>query len=671
MSISIAHRNQAKSIVSKMSLEEKLGMIGGIHGFWTVPLEHLGLGSLFMADASQGVNLRDEWMGEELTPALERTTAFPCMIQLASSWNPELAKEYAKSVGEECRAAGVHILLGPGMNIYRHSQSGRNFEYLGEDPFLISSFIHNYVTGLQSTGVMATIKHLVANNTDFFRRKSNSIVDERSLREIYLPAFQVGINAGAGAVMTAYNLLNGEWCSQNRVLINEILRKEMGFDGLVMTDWWAVENAEKTLLSGQDLEMPAVKVLESTKELLESGKVKEADLDRMVISQIASAISMDLYRKDYQQKDLLENFPKHLEIAFRTASEGTVLLKNDDLLPLKPSQKILLCGKFIKEKAFGGGAAVVEGYDYHTLEDSIKEEFVEVQSIENPSKEELEWADVVVLSTGTLDHEGWDRPFELPKEDENFIQNILSSHSKVLVIVNTGGGVRMTDWNDKAKAIIYAWYGGQIGNKALAQIISGKINPSGKLPISIEREFTDSPGANYLPEGEELYSDWNIEGEEAHPVYDVEYTEGIYVGYRWYDHKNIEPLYPFGHGLSYTTFELSDLELNGTEFRVNEQLTLSFTVSNTGSKDGTEIVQSYVSAPGKVISRPVQELKGFTRVSLKVGESKKIRIVIDTNTLQYWNPETQRWTLEAGEHTISLGSSSRNLVLHGKFTVLD
>ncbi|MDA3849717.1 MAG: hypothetical protein PF447_00425, partial [Spirochaetaceae bacterium] len=264
---------KAKVLLNKMTIEEKINLIGGTEGFYTQAIERLDIPEVFMADASQGVNIRHEWQGVPCEPCLEKSTAFPAMLQLASTWNTELAGHYAQAVGEESRAGGIAILLGPGMNIYRHSQCGRNFEYLGEDPYLISRIIENYVTGLQSTGVAATLKHFLANNTDYYRRKSNSLLGDRALHEIYLPAFKAGIEAGAMAVMTSYNQFRGKWCSQSNEVINGLLREQLGFDWLVMTDWWAIDNALEAIKSGLNLEMPARKVLLQIEELMEQGKV--------------------------------------------------------------------------------------------------------------------------------------------------------------------------------------------------------------------------------------------------------------------------------------------------------------------------------------------------------------------------------------------------------------
>ena len=669
MELPSEHTEKARHLVASMTLDEKLSMIGGTRGFFTVAIERLGISSIFMSDASQGVNVRDEWLGDPMEPVLERSTAFPSMIQLASTWNPELAGRYAAAVGEECRAGGVHILLGPGMNIYRHSQCGRNFEYLGEDPFLAASIIREFVRGVQSQGVVATLKHFAANNTDFFRRKSNSILDDRTLREIYLPAFQAGVDAGAKAVMTSYNLINGVWASQNRMLITDILRGEMGFDGLVMTDWWAVNDAEQLILSGQDLEMPKAKVLEDAGKLVADGTVSESDIDRMVVSQVATALSMDLYAADFAKPELISRLPDHEQVALETARAGTVLLRNEGVLPLAPDAKVLLTGKFVREKVRGGGAAEVEGYGWTLLEDAVSSAFANTRCVAEPSQADLDWADALVISTGTLDSEGWDRPFALPEEDEAFVSRLVSAHDAAIVVVNSGGGIRMTDWADRAAAIVYGWYGGQTGNRALADILVGSVNPSGKLPITIEREFTDSPGNGYMPDGEDFYSGWSDDEEQAHPVYDVHYTEGIFVGYRWFEQKQITPLFPFGHGLSYTSFAYSDLKASESWLESDGVVSVTCTIENTGAVAGTEIAQLYVGAPGASHPRPAKELKGSARIELAPGASGTVTFEVSRDMLRYWDPDRTEWRTETGTHRLLVAASSADVRLEAQIDV--
>ncbi|MBB6481605.1 beta-glucosidase family protein [Spirochaeta isovalerica] len=618
-----------------------------------------------MSDASCGVNIRETWLEDRVDTDLEKSVSFPCMLQLASTWNRDLFLRYAGSIGEECRAGGIHILLGPGMNIYRHSQCGRNFEYGGEDPYLVSELIGRYVEGLQEKGVVATLKHFIANNTDFYRRKSNSIVGKRALHEIYLPAFKKGVEAGARAVMTAYNLFNGEWCSQNRKLINEILREELGFQWLVMTDWWAINDCEKAIKSGLDLEMPAGQIFKEIPRLLEEKRISEADIDRMVLNILKTAFSMDLYNPGFQDKSYLDNFDEHEAVALQTAAEGIVLLKNEaDLLPLESGKDILLTGRFAEETARGGGAAEVEGFNHMNLLDALKEEFgSSIRYVKNPSDEELRNADAVIIATGTMDSEGCDRSFNLPDEEERCVLKAVGNSSKAIVLVNAGGGVRMTGWSGKAAAILYCWYGGQQGNRAVASVLSGKINPSGKLPITIEKEFSDSPGFGYIPEGESLYKGWDPDGEKAHAVYPVEYSEGIFIGYRWYEHKKVEPLYPFGFGLSYTEFEYKSLKVSLGQKGGTLRCDVDITIKNTGLRDGLETVQLYVGESDSSVIRPVKELKGFEKVHLKPAEEKTVRISLERDAFCFWDENLEQWTMNSGVFTIAVGTSSDNIQL--------
>lgn len=666
---------KADSIVKLLTLDEKLKLIGGENSFFIHGLERFGFPKLYMADATQGVHIRSGFRGKtfDIEP-MEKSTAFPCPILLASTWNPDLAYQYAKAVGEECRAGGVAVLLGPGLNLYRNSQCGRNFEYFGEDPYLISRMIENYVVGLQSTGTIATLKHFLANNTEFYRRRSNSIVDERTLHEIYTRGFKAGIEAGAMAVMTSYNLLNGEWAGQSRYVIHDLLRNQLGFKWLVMTDWHSVWDGEKVILSGQDLEMPEAKAILNAKELIKEGKISEADIDRMARSILTTVIAMGLYDRPLVDKTYYEKFPEHVEIALQTAREGIVLLKNQGILPLKTEslKKILVTGKFVTEIASGGGAAQVEGYDHVTLLDALKKEFGDKIVYEtDPSEKDLRSADVVLVNTGTFDSEGWDRPFDLPEEENAFILRCLSANPHSIVIVHSGGGINMSPWHEKTKAILYSWYKGQIGNVALAEILSGKTNPSGKLPITIEKRFEDSPAYGYIPEGETLYSNWPGQREYEHPVYDVEYKEGIFVGYRWYEQMHIEPLFPFGHGLSYTRFDYSNLKISKKKVKIGEPVQITVSIKNIGDREGAEIVQLYVKDDMASVPRPPKELKGFAKIRIKPGESKTVSFTLESDAFSFWHPDRKAWTVEPGTFTLLVGASSRDIRLKGQIELLE
>lgn len=665
----IEAEQKADSILAIMTLEEKIAYTGGDRIFFIRPIERLGLPEVYFTDATQGIHIRPEFTDNDdgitydlSNYAMEKSTAFPSPIALASTWNKELSLEYAKSIGEECRAGGIGVLLGPGMNIYRNAQCGRNFEYFGEDPYLAARMIENYVTGMQSTGTVATLKHFVANNTDFFRRKSNSIVDERTLHEIYMPAFKAGIDAGAKAVMTAYNLINGEWCGESDYVINYLLKDQLGFNGLVMTDWWAVADGAKLAKSGMDLEMPYTIALDNAKELLEKGEIEEKDIDRMVKSILKTCFEMGLYDRKPEPK-FMETFPNHVEIALQTAREGIVLLKNENnILPLKNDiQNILLTGKYVKELLLGGGSGTVDGYDIITMLDAIKKEYGDkVKFVENPSVDEIKNADLILCNVGTKDSEGYDRPFELEKQQEERVMQCVNNNSNTVVIVTSGSGIKMTDWASKASAILYTWYAGQTGNLAIAEILSGKTNPSGKLPMTIEKDFSHSPAYGYN-KGEELYVGWNGEGEEAHPVYDVDYEEGVFVGYRWFENKGIMPLYPFGHGLSYSKFELSDISLSNIKMTEADGITLTISITNNSEIAGAETIQLYIEDLEASVDRPNKELKGFEKIVLQPNETKKVELKINVKDLSFWNPATKNWFAEKGTFKLHVGTSSSDI----------
>ena len=678
-----AASKKADSILEKLSVEQRIELIGGHNFFFVQGFPKLGVPELYLSDATAGVHIR-----KQLSNQLEKSVAFPAPINLAATWNPDLAREVAHSTGEECRAGGIAVLLGPGMNIYRVSQCGRNFEYFGEDPYLASGMIENFVVGVQSTGTMATLKHFLCNNTDYMRRRSNSIVDERTLHEIYLPAFKAGVDAGAMAVMTSYNQLNGEWCGQSKYVIDQLLRKELGFKWLVMTDWWSTYDPKKIIESGQDLDMPGesgsdanfkklgnVYLRTSAARLLKEGKVSDEDVNRMAKKILTTEIAMGSMDRPVKDESYLENFPKHAEVALQEAREGIVLLRNENnILPIKSaaSKKILLTGEFATTLPKGGGSAMVEGYDNLIMLDALKDEFgISLVYAETPSDSQIKGADIVLMSIGTHDSEGWDRPFDLPKETDDKILHYASLNPNVIVIVNSGGGVRMTNWNDKVAGIIYAWFPGQIGNRALVEVISGKINPSGKLPITIEKQFSDSPGNLYIPTGGQPYTGPRNDLDESIPVYNIEYKEGVFVGYRWYESKKIEPLYHFGFGLSYTNFGISDLTVSDETFKRGDTISVEVTVKNTGNVEGAEVVQLYINPLNPPVPRPEKELKGFKKIHLNPGESRKVKLILTERDFSYWDATEHAWLAGPGGFNILVGAASNDIRQSAKVTLED
>jgi len=679
-----AASSKADSILAKMSVQQKVELIGGHNFFFIRGYPEYGVPELYLSDATAGVHIR-----KQLNNQLEKSVAFPAPVNLAATWNTDLAREVAQSIGEECRAGGIAVLLGPGMNICRISQCGRNFEYFGEDSFLAARMIENFVVGVQSTGTIATLKHFVCNNTDYMRRRSNSIVDERALHEIYLPAFKAGVDAGAIAVMTSYNQLNGEWCGQSNYVIEQLLRKDLGFKWLVMTDWWSTYDPEKIIKSGQDLDMPGapgrgdttfdklgdIYVQTSALRLLDEGKVSEADVNRMAKAILTTEAAMGLLDRPVKDASYLGNFSRHEEIALQEAREGIVLLRNEhNVLPIEKSGKkrILLTGEFATKLPSGGGSAHVDGYDNLAMLDALKAEFGDnIEYAETPGDGKVKSADVILVSVGTNDSEGWDRPFDLPKETDEKVLHYAELNSNVVVIVNSGSGVSMTKWNGKVAGIIYAWYPGQIGNKALAEILSGKTNPSGKLPITIEKQFADSPGSSYIPNGGQPYTGARNDLDQIISVYNIEYKEGVFVGYRWYEAKKIEPLYHFGFGLSFTTFEITGLHVSNATPKKSDTVTVKFNVKNTGSVAGAEVAQLYVEELKPTVPRPVKELKGFSKIFLKPRESKTVRLFLTEKDFSYWNTVRHEWYANTGGFNILVGVASDDIRQSVKVTLSD
>ncbi len=675
-------KEQALKILNQMTIDEKISLIGGHNMFFTKGFEKFNVPAMYLSDATQGVNIRSH-----LDDQLEKSVAFPSPIALASTWNKELAGNYAKSIGEECRAGEIAVLLGPGMNIYRISQNGRNFEYFGEDPYLAARMVENYVVGMQETGTMATLKHFIANNTDYKRRTSNSIVDDRALREIYMPAFEAGVDAGAMAVMTSYNLVNGEYAGQNKDVITGLLREDLGFKWLVMSDWWSVYDAEKVIKSGLDLDMPGEPREEypeytkkdefflrySAKSLLEEGKVKEEDINRMVTNILTTEIAMGLLERPIKDASYFENFDQHIEVALQTGRESIVLLKNDTILPIDKTGKIsiLLTGEYSDKIPHGGGAAEVVGYDHVTMLIALKEIYgKKVTYVENPTDEDLKTASHVIYSTGTFDSEGWDKSFDFSETVNKEIKNIASLNKNTIVAVSSGSGMNMTEWNDDIAGLIYSWYPGQIGFKGFAEIIAGITNPSGKLPITIEKTFNDSPGYGYIPEGAALYTGWDEDHRIIDPIIDVKYDEGIFVGYRWYEHKAIEPLYAFGFGLSYTSYEYSNLKLEHSSIKVGASLSFKIDIKNAGAMDGQEIVQIYVRDKESSVERPLKELKGFQKVLLNAGAKKTMHFTLTERDFAFWDVKTENWVVEPGQFEILVGAASNNILAKGLLEIV-
>ena len=674
---------KANEVIKTLTLEEKLSMTQGHNRFFFPGVPEKGLPYIYTTDASMGVKNKQHMHDASEIILAERTTQFPAFIMLAATFNPELARAYGHAVGEEARMAGAGVILGPGMNIYRNAQCGRNFEYLGEDPYLAASIIYDYVSGMQSTGTLACAKHFLCNQTEFYRRRSNSIVDERAIMEIYTPAFKAAIDADVATVMTAYNQLNGEWTGQSKYVITDLLRGTLGFKGMVMSDWNSIYDWKKVILSGQNLDMPgedAFYIKKKPADLVAEGVVTEKDIENMIRPTIATCIRWGLYDrynsgKQYD-KSLEAKLPAHLEVSYQTAAEGAVLLKNNGILPLATTSKVLVVGKWLDAVPHGGGAARVTGYDHITLKDVLTESFGNnVEFVEKPTADQLKAADVVLCVTGTFDSESTERPFAMDKKDEALVRLAVENNPKTIVLVHSGSAIDMTAWADKSAAILYGWYPGQNGQKAIRDIIIGKVNPSGKLPMTIERSFADSPAVNSVPAGFSLAKAKGNPNEKAFQTwtYDVHYDESVLVGYRWYEKKGIEPLFPFGYGLSYTTFTLDKATIlaKGKVKSLTDEKPLKVAVElkNTGNVAGAEVVQLYIAEKNPTVLRPLKELKAAKKVVLEPGKKSVVTFEVDKKMCSFWCDKSHSWHANAGEYEILIGNSSANIVATLPFVV--
>lgn len=791
------------AILGKMTLEEKIDYIGGLNEFYIRAVPRLGVPTLKMADGPIGVR--------NYGPS----TTLAGGIGLAATWDTALERDAGKVIGEDGRARGVHFLLGPGVNLYRAPMNGRNFEYFGEDPFLAGHTAVAYIEGVQSQGVCATMKHFMGNNAEYDRQNVNSIIDERTLREIYLPVYEAAVKeAHVCAIMDSYNLTNGEHMTQNDYLNNQVVKKDWGFSGIIMSDWGATHDGVAAVNAGLDLEMPSAKFMNRATLLpaIQAGTVSEATIDEHVRRILRTALRMGWF--DREQTDL--SIPTYnLEgrrVALRTALESIVLLKNDGkLLPLDKSKIKTLAvigpdaypaepvgGGSAQVRPFnaisfleglanylGGGAEVAYKSGLPTLADVARgtvfateasggvrgvraEYFASSDLSGNPVRTGVDtdinygpehllssdfhsarwtgffvakdarayhvvlqamgeqggarvflndklvidswtlhkslindvlvnlgagphqirveayrvatWgnmplrlgvvrsdslvdpeasviasrADAVVVTVGfdpTTEGEGADRTFHLPIGQDELIEAMLAANKKVIVVITSGGGVEMSAWVEHAPAILESWFAGQEGGTALAQLVFGESNPSGKLPISIERRPEDNATYNsYYPN----------DGDDR-----VKYTEGVFLGYRHHDKSGIKPLFPFGFGLSYTAFRYSNLSVSPQIVSGDQPVTVTLDVTNTGKREGAEVVELYVGDAHSSVPRPVKELKGFARINLKPDETSKVSLTLHRRDFSYYDVDGKQWKAEPGDFGILVGGSSDRIELRG------
>ena len=699
---------RVEDALSRMTLEEKVGMTTAQSKFSSRGVPRLGIPEVWHTDGPHGIRpevLWDEW--DQAGWTNDSCTAFPALINLAATWDKEMSLLYGRSIGEEARYRKKDILLGPGINICRTPLNGRNFEYMGEDPYLAGKMVVPYVKGVQENGVAACVKHYAVNNQEFQRTQSNSVVDDRTLYEIYLPAFKAAVQEGnAWAIMGSYNLYNGQFNCHNEKLLVDILKGEWGFDGVVVSDWGGCRDDEEAVLNGLDIEMGTwtnglsgaasdgyrqYHMADPYLKGLREGKYTTKELDDKV-----RRILRTIFRTSMRPEPNYGRFvcPEHYQAAREISAAGVVLLKNDNnALPLQVPEggKILVVGEnAVKYMVVGGGSSNLKtAYEVNPL-DGLKNAFGDKAEIvwargyvgdtstsynavstgqdltDNRSPEVLiaeavemaKDADYVIFVGGLnksdhQDSESTDRlQITLPYDQEDVIL-ALAEVAKNFVVVNISGSPVAMPWADSADAIVQGWYGGTESGNALADVLTGKVNPSGRLPFSIPFKYEDGPIKT-----EAQYPGIKAEDDE---FWQTHYSEGVYVGYRWYATQEIPVQFPFGHGLSYTAFEYSNAKAAKSSMTAAGTLKVSVEVANTGSVDGAEVVQLYIADPEASVDRPAKELKGFEKVFLKAGEKKTVTFEIAAEDLSYFDAEKHEWVAEPGEFQALLGSSSEDI----------
>lgn len=656
-------KRDVKAIIREMTLEEKAGMCSG-KDFWHLKgVERLGIPEVMVSDGPHGLRKQAEEADHLGLNESIKAVCFPTACATACSFDRDLLEEMGERIGDECQAEDLSVILGPAVNIKRSPLCGRNFEYFSEDPYLASQMAAAHIKGVQSKNVGTSIKHFAANNQEHRRMSCSSEIDERTLREIYLAAFETAIKeAKPDTVMCSYNRINGEFASENHWLLTEVLRDQWGFEGYVMSDWGAVNDRVKGLKAGLELEMPGSGG-NTDKEIVEAvknGELEEAVLDRAV-ERILNIVFKFTDNRQEGKFDLEEDH----KLAAKIAGESMVLLKNEGVLPL-PAQgkKIAFIGKFAETPRFqGGGSSHINSFKITSALEAAKEvaevtyaqgydvkEDVIDQAMLDQAVETAKEADVAVIFAGLPDafeSEGYDRThMRMPDCQNTLISEIAKVQENVVVVLHNGSPVEMP-WADQVKGILEAYLCGQAVGQAEVDILFGKVNPSGKLAETIPYKLSDNP--SYL----------NFPGDGQK----VEYKEGVFVGYRYYDTKEMPVRYPFGYGLSYTTFEYSDLQLSSDKIKDTDKLKVTLKVKNTGNRAGKEIVQLYVADKTGAASRPVKELKNFVKVELQPQEEKTVEMELDKRSFAWYNTDIHDWYAASGEYEILAAASSRDIRL--------
>jgi beta-glucosidase len=694
-------QEKIRSLISQMTLQEKVSLLHANSKFYVSGIKRLGIPEWALSDGPHGVRAeinRNDWAYSGWTT--DSATCFPPGTALAATWNPELAFKQGLVLGEEARFRKKDVLLGPGINIIRSPLCGRNFEYLSEDPFLISKMAVSYIKALQSKDVAVSVKHWIANNQETHRDSIDVQMSERALREIYLPGFKAAVTeGGAYTVMAAYNKFRGDWCSENEYLNWQILRKELGFQGVLMTDWSAAHSTVKAALSGLDLEMGtdkadynewyfAAPLIKAVKD----GKVPLSVVDGKVANVLRIMFQTKMFDENKREKGKM-NTPEHQKAAYNSAAEAAVLLQNKgNILPINFNKikSVAIIGDNATRKHCGAGLSseIKALYEVTPLQ-AIKQKFgatVKINFAQGYEKQStfkegsnkgqansdnVDWKLIqeavkvaresdVVLIFGGLNHdfdtESFDRQnMDLPYGQEVFIREVAKANPNTVVVMIAGSPVKLAGVVNRVPAILWSWYGGMEAGNAVADILSGKVNPSGKLPFTMPVTLDQSPA----------HALGNFPGKDLK----VNYEEDILVGYRWFDTKKIQPQFPFGYGLSYTGFELSNFSTDKKDYEKDDTIHAKFVIKNTGTRYGAEVVQLYVSDPVSPVLRSEKELKAFEKVFLQPGEVKTIELKIKVGDLAFYDETKKSWKVEAGEFVLQLGNSSRNISKTVKISV--
>jgi len=652
-----------------MTVEEKASLCSGLDFWHTKPIERLGIPSIMLTDGPHGLRKQtgdsDQLGLGESVPA----TCFPTASALAATWNRTLVYRIGEALGEECRQEKVGVILGPGANIKRTPLCGRNFEYFSEDPFLSGELAASHIRGVQSQGIGTSLKHYAVNNQEYRRMTIDAVVDQRALHEIYLRSFEIAVNdAQPWTVMGAYNRANGTYCCEHPFLLRETLKEKWGHQGLVVTDWGALDDKVQAAQAGLELEMPGT---DNGNDQILVEAVRSRELDEDLLDQAVGRILEMVFRAhDTLSKDYVYDPDAHHLLAREAAREGAVLLKNDgQALPLKRHARVALLGAFANSPRYqGAGSSIINP----SRLDTLHEELVEIagreaiayapgyslygetpdEALLEQALEAVEGADVVVINAGlpdTFEVEGLDRThLRLPESHDRLIEAVASHHDQVVVVLSNGSPVKMP-WTDDVQAILEGYLGGQAGAGGIADLLYGIANPSGKLAETFPLGLEDTPTDHHYPGGPRT----------------VEYRESVYVGYRFYDTVGKDVLFPFGHGLSYTTFTYSDLRIRQGTSQAEKPLVVSLKVKNTGAVPGKEVVQLYVSPEAPTAFRPHAELKGFEKVALDPGEEKAVSFTLGQRAFAAYNTGVADWQIASGAYHILVGASSRDIRLRG------